>query len=242
MGTPKYRRIVLKLSGEALAGEKGIGIDHDILKAISLEVKEIKDRGVEVAIVVGGGNIWRGISGSARGMDRATADYMGMLATVINALAMQDALEKQGVDTRVQTAIEMREVAEPYIRRRAMRHLEKGRVVIFAGGTGNPFFSTDTTAALRAAEIEAEVILMAKNVDGVYDSDPRINPGAQKYEEVEYLEVLNKGLGVMDSTAASLCMENKIPLVVFGVRDRGNILKAVMGDQIGTVVGRENNE
>lgn len=242
MGTPKYRRVVLKLSGEALAGEKGFGINHDILQGISLEVKEIKDRNVEVSIVVGGGNIWRGVSGSARGMDRATADYMGMLATVINALAMQDALEKQGVDTRVQTAIEMREVAEPYIRRRAIRHLEKGRVVIFAGGTGNPFFSTDTTAALRAAEIEAEVILMAKNVDGVYDSDPRVNPSAQKYQELEYLDVLNKGLGVMDSTAASLCMENNIPIVVFGVRERGNILKAVMGDQIGTVVGRENNE
>lgn len=242
MGTPKYRRVVLKLSGEALAGEKGFGINHDVLQGISLEVKEIKDRNVEVSIVVGGGNIWRGVSGSASGMDRATADYMGMLATVINALAMQDALEKQGVDTRVQTAIEMREVAEPYIRRRAIRHLEKGRVVIFAGGTGNPFFSTDTTAALRAAEIEAEVILMAKNVDGVYDSDPRVNPSAQKYTELEYLDVLNKGLGVMDSTAASLCMENDIPIVVFGVRERGNILKAVMGDQIGTVVGRENNE
>jgi uridylate kinase len=240
--TPKYRRIVLKLSGEALAGEKGFGIDHDILKAISLEVKEIRDKGVQVAIVVGGGNIWRGVTGSARGMDRATADYMGMLATVINALAMQDALEKQGVDTRVQTAIEMRQVAEPYIRRRAIRHLEKGRVVILAGGTGNPFFSTDTTAALRAAEIEAEVILMAKNVDGVYDSDPRTNPAAQKYKELEYLDVLNKGLGVMDSTAASLCMDNKIPLVVFGIRERGNILKAVMGDQIGTVVGRDNSE
>lgn len=242
MGTPKYRRVVLKLSGESLAGEKGFGINPNILQEISLEVKEVKDRNVEVAIVVGGGNIWRGVSVSAKGMDRATADYMGMLATVINALAMQDALEKQGVDTRVQTAIEMREVAEPYIRRRAIRHLEKGRVVIFAGGTGNPFFSTDTAAALRAAEIEAEVILMAKNVDGVYDSDPRINPSAQKYAELEYLDVLNKGLGVMDSTAASLCMENNIPIVVFGVRERGNILKAIMGDQIGTVVGREDND
>jgi len=242
VGTPKYRRVVLKLSGESLAGEKGFGINPNILQEISLEVKEVKDRNVEVAIVVGGGNIWRGVSVSAKGMDRATADYMGMLATVINALAMQDALEKQGVDTRVQTAIEMREVAEPYIRRRAIRHLEKGRVVIFAGGTGNPFFSTDTAAALRAAEIEAEVILMAKNVDGVYDSDPRINPSAQKYAELEYLDVLNKGLGVMDSTAASLCMENNIPIVVFGVRERGNILKAIMGDQIGTVVGREDND
>ena len=207
----------------------GYGIDPDVVNSIACEIRDIKDKGVEVAIVVGGGNIWRGVAGSAKGMDRATADYMGMLATVINALALQDALEKIGVDTRVQSAIEMKEVAEPYIRRRAMRHLEKGRVVIFAGGTGNPFFSTDTTAALRAAEIEAEVILMAKNVDGVYDSDPRTNPDAKRFLELGYLDVLNKGLAVMDSTATSLCMENKIPLIVFNLSIKGNIMKTVMG-------------
>jgi uridylate kinase len=234
--------VVLKLSGEALAGEKGYGIDHNILQNIAQEVKEVHDRNVEVAIVVGGGNIWRGVAGSTRGMDRATADYMGMLATVINALALQDALENIGVVTRVQTAIEMREVAEPYIRRRAIRHLEKGRVVIFAGGTGNPFFSTDTTAALRAAEIEAEVILMAKNVDAVYDSDPKTNPEAQKLTELKYIDVLKNGLGVMDSTAASLCMDNRIPIIVFGIKEKGNVLKAVMGERIGTIVGRVGNE
>lgn len=242
MSTPQYKRVVLKLSGEALAGEKGYGIDHNILQNIAQEVKEVHDRNVEVAIVVGGGNIWRGVAGSTRGMDRATADYMGMLATVINALALQDALENIGVVTRVQTAIEMREVAEPYIRRRAIRHLEKGRVVIFAGGTGNPFFSTDTTAALRAAEIEAEVILMAKNVDAVYDSDPKTNPEAQKLTELKYIDVLKNGLGVMDSTAASLCMDNRIPIIVFGIKEKGNVLKAVMGERIGTVVGRVGNE
>jgi uridylate kinase len=239
---PQYRRIVLKLSGEALAGDLGYGIDHNMLQKIAQEVKEVNDRKVEVAIVVGGGNIWRGVAGSTKGMDRATADYMGMLATVINSLALQDALENLGVVTRVQTAIEMREVAEPYIRRRAIRHLEKGRVVIFAGGTGNPFFSTDTTAALRAAEIEAEVILMAKNVDAVYDSDPKINPEAQKLSELKYMDLLKNGLGVMDSTAASLCMDNRIPIIVFGIKDRGNVLKAVMGERIGTVVGRVDNE
>lgn len=242
METPKYRRIVLKISGEALAGEKGYGIDNDIINRIASEVKAVREKQVEVAIVVGGGNIWRGVAGSAKGMDRATADYMGMLATVINALALQDALEKIAVPTRVQTAIEMKEVAEPYIRRRAIRHLEKGRVVIFAGGTGNPYFSTDTTAALRAAEIEAEVILMAKNVDGVYDSDPRVNPKARMFKELEYLDVLNRGLGVMDSTATSLCMENHIPIIVFGLNESGNILKTVMGDKIGTIVGRDNCE
>jgi uridylate kinase len=199
METPQYRRVVLKLSGEALSGDKGYGIEHAILKKIAQEVKEIYEKGVQVAIVVGGGNIWRGVAGSTKGMDRATADYMGMLATVINSLALQDALEKENVDTRVQSAIEMREVAEPYIRRRAIRHLEKGRVVIFAGGTGNPYFSTDTTAALRAAEIEAEVILMAKNVDAVYDSDPKTNPAAQKLTELQYMDLLKNGLGVMDS-------------------------------------------
>jgi len=235
---PRYKRIVLKLSGEALAGEEGYGIDPDILGSIARQVVEVVALGVEVGIVVGGGNIWRGVAGSAKGMDRATADYMGMLATVINSLALQDALEKRDVGTRVATAIEMKEVAEPYIRRRAIRHLEKGRVVIFAAGTGNPYFSTDTAAALRSAEIEAEVILMAKKVDGVYDSDPVTNPDAQKYTKLRYIDVLNRGLGVMDSTAASLCMDNGIPIIVFDLTEDGNILKVVMGEDIGTYVGR----
>ncbi|MBC7344483.1 MAG: UMP kinase [Clostridia bacterium] len=239
MNDPKYRRVVLKVSGEALAGKQGFGIDQEILQSIAEQVREIRELGVDVAIVVGGGNIWRGAAGSSWGMDRATSDYMGMLATVINSLALQDALEKQGVDTRVQTAIEMQQVAEPYIRRRAIRHLEKGRVVIFAGGTGNPYFSTDTAAALRAAEIEAEVILMAKRVDGVYDSDPLKNPDAKMLRDVGYIEVLNKGLGIMDATATSLCMDNRIPLIVFNVNERGNILKAIMGEAVGTYVGRE---
>lgn len=241
MESPKYKRVVIKLSGEALAGELGYGLEHKILDSIAQQVKEIVSIGIEIAIVVGGGNIWRGVSGSARGMDRATADYMGMLATVINALALQDALESRGVPTRVLSAIEMRQVAEPYIRRRAIRHLEKGRVVIFAAGTGNPYFSTDTTAALRAAEIEAEVILMAKKVDGVYDSDPKKNPDAQKFKELTYIDVLNKGLGVMDSTATSLCMDNNIPLIVFSILEEGNIKKVLMGEEIGTIVGREQN-
>lgn len=238
MRKPKYKRVVLKLSGEALAGNQGFGIDQDTISSIAEQIKEVRDLGVDVAVVVGGGNIWRGVKGSAKGMDRATADYMGMLATVINALALQDALERIGVDTRVQTAIEMRQIAEPYIRRRAIRHLEKGRVVIFAAGTGNPYFSTDTTAALRAAEIEAEVILMAKKVDGVYDSDPEQNPNAKRYAGLDYLDVLNGNLGVMDSTATSLCMDNNIPLIVFGIKEKGNIRKAVMGEEIGTYVGR----
>lgn len=238
MKEPKYKRVILKLSGEALAGDKGYGIEHSIISTIARQVVEIEQLGVQIAIVVGGGNIWRGVAGSARGMDRATADYMGMLATVINALALQDACESEGMETRVMSAIEMQEVCEPYIRRRAIRHLEKGRVVIFAAGTGNPYFSTDTTAALRAAEIEAEVILMAKKVDGVYDSDPVNNPDAVKYDELNYIEVLNKGLAVMDSTAASLCMDNKIPIIVFNLTEDGNILKAVMGENIGTYVGR----
>ncbi|MBZ4653544.1 MAG: pyrH [Peptococcaceae bacterium] len=241
MESPKYRRVVIKLSGEALAGELGYGLEHKILDSIAQQVKEIVSIGIETAIVVGGGNIWRGVSGSARGMDRATADYMGMLATVINALALQDALESRGVPTRVLSAIEMRQVAEPYIRRRAIRHLEKGRVVIFAAGTGNPYFSTDTTAALRAAEIEAEVILMAKKVDGVYDSDPKKNPDAQKFKELTYIDVLNKGLGVMDSTATSLCMDNNIPLIIFSILEEGNIKKVLMGEEIGTIVGRDQN-
>ncbi|NLY38994.1 MAG: UMP kinase [Firmicutes bacterium] len=233
---PVYKRVVLKLSGEALAGKLGFGIDQEVLESIALQIKEILEHGVEIAVVVGGGNIWRGAPAGKKGMDRATADYMGMLATVINALALQDALERHLVDTRVQTALEMRQVAEPYIRRRAIRHLEKGRVVIFAGGTGNPYFSTDTTAALRAAEIEAEVILLAKGkVDAVYDADPLKNPNANRFTELDYIEVIKRGLGVMDSTAASLCMDNQIKLVVFGLNP-GNIKKVIMGEQIGTVI------
>jgi uridylate kinase len=237
MVSPKYKRVILKLSGEALAGSQGYGIDPDVANSIAGQIKELADLKVEVAVVVGGGNIWRGVAGSAKGMDRATADYMGMLATVINSLALQDALAKQGVDTRVQTAIEMREVAEPYIRRRAIRHLEKGRVVIFAGGTGNPYFSTDTTAALRAAEIEAEVILMAKRVDGVYDCDPMVNPDAEKFGELSYIDVLNRGLKVMDATATSLCMDNRIPLIVFNLNEQGNIKRVIAGENVGTYVG-----
>jgi uridylate kinase len=238
MKQPKYKRVVLKLSGEALAGNKGYGIDPEIVDSIAIQVSKILQQDVEVSVVVGGGNIWRGLSGSSKGMDRTTADYMGMLATVINSLALQDALEHHGISTRVQTAIEMRQIAEPYIRRRAMRHLEKGRVVIFAAGTGNPYFSTDTTAALRAAEIEADVILMAKkNADGVYDSDPRKNPDAKKFKELEYIEVLNKGLAVMDSTATSLCMDNKIPILVFSIDSVENIFHAAMGEDLGTMVG-----
>lgn len=237
MITPKYKRVVLKLSGEALAGGDGYGINSEVLNSIAKQIKEIVDLGVQVAVVVGGGNIWRGISGTQRGMDRATADYMGMLATVMNSLALQDALEHIKIPTRVQTSIEMRQVAEPYIRRRAIRHLEKGRVVILAAGSGNPFFSTDTTAALRAAEIEAEVILMAKNnVDGVYDSDPRHNRDAKKYDRLTYLDLLNQGLAVMDSTASSLCMDNNIPLIVFNISQEGNIRRVVLGEHIGTMI------
>jgi len=239
MEKPQYRRVVLKLSGEALAGQQGYGISHDMLVSVANQVTELRDLGVQVALVVGGGNIWRGIAGSSQGMDRATADYMGMLATVMNALALQDALENCGADTRVLSAIEMRQVAEPYIRRRAIRHMEKGRIIIFAAGTGNPYFSTDTTAALRAAEIEADIILMAKRVDGVYDSDPLKNPGAQRYTRLKYLDVLSQGLGVMDSTAASLCMDNNIPIVVFDLTQTGNIRRVVMGDTIGTYIGRD---
>ena len=218
--TAKYKRVVLKLSGESLAGDQGFGINPPIVEDIAKQIKAIRERGVDVAVVVGGGNIWRGLAGSAKGMDRAQADYMGMMATVMNALALQDALEKMDVDTRVQTAIEMRQVAELYIRRKAIRHMEKGRVVIFGAGTGNPYFSTDTTAALRAAEIEADVILMAKKgTDGIYDSDPNKNPNAKKFDELTYLEIISKGLQVMDTTATSLCMDNKIPLVVFNIDD-----------------------
>ena len=239
MEKPRYSRVVLKISGEALAGKQGFGLQHDMLVSVAEQVAEIRGMGVEVCLVVGGGNLWRGIAGSAQGMDRATADYMGMLATVMNALALQDALEKAGSDTRVLSAIEMRQVAEPYIRRRAIRHMEKGRIVIFAAGTGNPYFSTDTTAALRAAEIEAEVILMAKRVDGVYDSDPFVNPQAKKFERLSYLDVLSRGLGVMDSTATSLCMDNNIPVIVFDLTKNGNIHRVIMGEAIGTYVGRD---
>jgi uridylate kinase len=236
---PKYKRILLKLSGEALAGEKGYGIDLNVVRKIAEEIHSVRNLGVETGVVVGGGNIWRGVQAQASGMDRATADYMGMLATIINALSLQDCLEKLGVDTRVQTAIEMRAVAEPYIRRRAIRHLEKGRVVIFAGGTGNPYFSTDTAAALRAAEIEAEVLLMAKRVDGVYDRDPLADPNAKQFKCLKYLEVIEKGLGVMDSTAASVCMDNGIPIVVFNLMRSGNVKRVVLGEDIGTEIRGE---
>ena len=235
--TARYRRIVLKLSGEALSGEIGYGIEPTVIQSIARQVKEIAELGTEIAIVVGGGNIWRGKVGSEMGMDRANADYMGMLATVMNSLALQDSLESMGIQTRVQTSIEMRQVAEPYIRRKAIRHLEKKRVVIFAAGTGNPYFSTDTTAALRAAEIEAEVILMAKNnVDGVYSDDPKINKQAKKYDKLSYMDMLNEGLEVMDSTASSLCMDNDIPLIVFSITEEGNIKRVVQGEVLGTTI------
>ncbi len=231
----KYKRIILKVSGEALSGSAGHGINEEIVTRISNVIKNVNEIGVEVAVVVGGGNFWRGAS--AREMDRTTSDYMGMLGTIINGLALQDALEKIGVETRLQTAIEMRQIAEPYIRRKAVRHLEKGRVVIFSGGSGNPYFSTDTTAALRAAEINADIILLAKNgVDGVYSDDPKKNPDSVKYDELKYIDVLNKGLKIMDSTATSLCMDNKIPILVFGIEEPENIEKIVMGNDIGTII------
>lgn len=237
MVEPKYKRVVLKLSGEALAGQAGFGINPPTIKEIVKEIKEVHDLGVQIAIVVGGGNIWRGVTGEEVGMERAQADYMGMLATVMNALALQDALENIGVPTRVQTSIEMRQIAEPYIRRKAIRNLEKERVVIFAGGTGNPYFSTDTAAALRAAEIEADAILMAKNnVDGVYSADPRIDTNAIKFNELTHLDVIQKGLKVMDTTASSLSMDNDIPLVVFNLNENGNIRRVVLGENIGTTV------
>ncbi len=232
--TKRYKRILLKISGEALAGSKGTGLDFDTLENIAKVVKECNDAGVQIAIVVGGGNFWRGRSGG--NMDRTRADHMGMLATVINSLAMQSALEAVGVPARVQTAIEMRQIAEPYIRGKADRHMEKGRVVIFGCGTGNPFFSTDTAAALRAVEIDAEAIFLAKKVDAVYDSDPAINPDAKRFDSLSYIEVLNKGLGVMDSTATSLCMDNNIPILVFGIDDPQNIIRVLEGEKIGTIV------
>ncbi|MCU7556619.1 UMP kinase [Macrococcus capreoli] len=233
----KYKRVVLKLSGEALAGETGFGINPFVIKSIAEQVAEVAKMDCEVAVIVGGGNIWRGKTGSDLGMDRGTADYMGMLATVMNSLALQDSLEQLDCDTRVLTSIEMKQVAEPYIRRRAIRHLEKGRVVIFAAGIGNPYFSTDTTAALRAAEMEADVILMGKNnVDGVYSADPKVDPNAVKYEKLTYIQMLQEGLQVMDSTASSFCMDNDIPLVVFSIMEDGNIKRAIMGEEIGTTI------
>ncbi len=234
---PRYKRVLLKLSGEVLAGKNGFGIDSESLLRLSQEIKEVWEKGVQVAVVIGGGNIFRGLSGTETGIDRATGDYMGMLATLINALALQSSLEKLGVPTRVMTPFEIRQLAEPYIRRRAIRHLEKGRVVIFAGGTGNPFFTTDTAAALRAVEIEADVILKATKVDGVYDKDPMKNRDAKRYQTISYIDVLDKGLKVMGSTAISLCMDNKIPILVFSVLEPGNIKKVVMGEEVGTLVG-----
>ncbi len=234
-----YKRIMLKLSGEALAGQQGYGIDPDIILGIAKEIRDVVDLGVQLAIVIGGGNIFRGLAASSAGMDRASADYMGMLATVMNSLALQDALEKAGVITRVQSAIEMQAIAEPYIRRRAVRHLEKGRVVIFGAGTGNPFFTTDTAASLRAVEIGAEIILKATKVDGVYNADPNKDKNAVKYDQLTYLDVLKQGLEVMDSTATSLCMDNNLPIIVFDLTSTGNIKRVVCGEQIGTLVRGE---
>jgi len=239
MAEPYYKRVLLKLSGEALGGEQGYGIDPNTITTIAREVKQVVALGVQLSIVIGGGNIFRGLAASSKGMDRASADYMGMLATMINSLALQDALEKVGVDTRVQSAIAMAEVAEPYIRRRAIRHLEKGRVVIFGAGTGNPYFTTDTAASLRAMEIGADVILKGTKVDGVYSADPQKDPSATKYESLTYLEVLRKGLQVMDATAISLCMDNSLPIIVFDVTTDGNVVRVICGDRIGTLVKGE---
>jgi uridylate kinase len=232
----KYKRVLLKLSGQSLAGRDGYGIDPEVMMSIAQQIKQLNDDSIELAIVVGGGNIFRGFEASSKGMDRATADYIGMLATVMNAIALQEALEREGVVTRVQSAINMQEVAEPYIRRKAMRHLEKGRTVIFGAGTGNPFFSTDTAATLRALEIGAEAILKATRVDGIYDSDPEKYPDAKRYSHLTYIDVLNQGLKVMDSTAISLCMDNDMPIIVFDMTERDNIRRVLMGEDIGTVV------
>ena len=232
----KYKRILLKVSGEALCGEQGFGIESGIVNQLAGEIKEVHLNGVEIGIVIGGGNIFRGLTAAAEGMDRVSADYMGMLATVINSLAMQDALEKMGVQTRVQTAIDMQEVAEPFIRRRAIRHLEKGRVVIFAGGTGNPYFTTDTAASLRAIEIEADVILKGTRVDGVYSTDPLIDPSAERFETLTYLDILRRGLKVMDATAVSLCMDNNLPILVYNLSEGGALRRIVEGDRVGTLV------
>lgn len=231
-----YKRILLKLSGEALAGDAGFGIETDVIKYLAREIKELRENGVQIAIVLGGGNIFRGIKGATKGMDRASADYMGMLATVLNCLALQDALEHDGIHTRVQSAIEMQELAEPYIRRRAIRHLEKDRVVIFGAGTGNPYFTTDTTAALRAMEVGCEVVIKATKVDGIYDSDPKINADAKFLSDLSYLDVLQKGLKVMDSTAISLCMDNQLPIIVFNLNKKGALKRVVAGEAIGTLV------
>ena len=236
MTKPIFKRVVIKLSGEALQGRLGYGIDFDVTGAIAKQIKEVRSLGIDIAIVIGGGNIFRGVASSAKSIDRVSADYMGMLATVINGLALQDALEKEGVFTRVQTAIQMQQMAEPFIRRRAIRHMEKGRVVIFVGGTGNPYFTTDTTAALRAIEIGAEVILKATKVDGVYSSDPVKNKRARKYDSLRYIDVLKKGLKVMDATAISLCMDNKLPIIVFNLFKEGNIKRVILGEKIGTIV------
>jgi uridylate kinase len=236
MSAPAYRRVLLKLSGEALMGDQGFGIDPVTAHRIAGDVAEVQRLGVETAIVIGGGNIFRGVAASARGMDRATGDYMGMLATVVNALALQDALEQQDINTRVLTAIEMRAVAEPFIRRRAIRHLEKGRVVIFAAGTGNPYFTTDTAAALRAMEMKAEVILKGTKVDGIYTADPLTTPAATRFDRISYLQVLEMGLRVMDATAISLCMDNGLPIIVFNLREPGNVRRVVMGEPIGSLV------
>jgi uridylate kinase len=231
-----YQRVMLKLSGEALAGEAGYGIDIDVLKVLAKEISEIQKANVQISIVIGGGNIFRGIKGATEGMDRSTADYMGMLATVLNCLALQDALENQGVHTRVQSAIEMQELAEPYIRRRAIRHLEKKRVVIFGGGTGNPYFTTDTTAALRAMEVGAQVVLKATKVDGIYSADPMVDKSATKFKDLTYIDVLKKGLKVMDSTAISLCMDHHLPIIVFNMSEEGALKRAIMGENVGTLV------
>jgi uridylate kinase len=236
---PRYGRVLLKLSGEALMGEQQFGIDPAVTTQIAKDIAEIQGLGVQVAVVIGGGNLFRGLAASAKGMDRATADYMGMLATVINGLAMQDALEHVGINTRVASAIEMRAVAEPFIRRRAVRHLEKGRVVVFAAGTGNPYFTTDTAAALRAMEMKADVILKGTKVDGIYTADPMLNPAATKYDNISYLQVLAEGLQVMDATAISLCMDNKLPIVVFNLRTPGNLRRVIMGEPVGTTVTAE---
>jgi len=235
-GNLRYRRVLLKLSGEALMGDAPFGIDNRVLESIAAEISEVSQLGLELALVIGGGNVFRGVQAAAAGTDRATGDYMGMLATVINALALQDALERHGTTTRVMSAIEIRQIAEPYIRRRAMRHLEKGRIVIFAAGTGNPFFSTDTAASLRAAEIGAEVILKATKVDGVYDADPKLKPGAKRFNDLTYTDFLRQGLKVMDATAVTLCMENTLPIMVFNMTVAGNIRRAVIGEAIGTLV------
>jgi uridylate kinase len=243
MPEARYRRILVKMSGEALMGRAGYGVDAEVVRFVAEQIESAVRHGVQVAVVIGGGNIWRGADAAAHGIDRAQADYMGMLATVINALALQDALEKRGIFTRVQTAIRMEEVAEPYIRRRAIRHMEKGRVIILAGGTGNPFFTTDSAAALRSLEVEADVVLMAKNgVDGVYDDDPRRNPDAQKFDRLTFIEAINRRLQVMDATALTLCMDNAMPIIVFNVQSPGEIERIILGEQVGTLICGDVND